>query len=257
MIRAAGVVLAFSLLVPAVAGTSNGRAPIGLTASPSRLMLTGSGSATIRLANTGSRPVVVDARRAAFALDLRGRPKIVKRSGPRAATSWLRLQPRRLVLRPGATASVTVAARVPRPVEPGDHDALVLLATRPLRAGGVAMRMRIGVVVVVRAPGRIVRRLELRRLRVLRGGRTRVLELLVVNHGNVTEHLGRRRLALTVAQPGHGIVKLRHSGRRMLPRTRGVVLFPYRGRLGGWATARVTIGQGSAVVTRRLFRIRL
>jgi hypothetical protein len=257
MIRAGGIVLACLLLVPAAAGTGSAPAPVALTASPSRLMLSGSRPAAIQLANTGDRPVVVDAQRAGFALDLRGRPRIVARSGPRVATSWLALRPRRLVLRPGATASLTVAARVPPHAAPGDHDALVLLTTRPQRAGGVAMRLRIGVVVVVRAPGRIVRRIELRRLRTLRLGKIRMLELLVVNRGNVGERLGRDRLALALFQRGRGVAKLRHSGRRLLPRTRGVVLFPYRGRLHGWMTARVALTLGAGETRQRSFRIRL
>ena len=257
MIRIAGIVLACSVLVPAAAGTSSTRSPVALTASPSRVMLAGTGRATIHIANAGSRPIAVDAQRAGFALDLRGRPRIVARSGPRAATSWLTVRPRRLVLRPGASASLTVAATLPPRVEPGDHDALVLLTTRPQRAAGVAVRMRIGIVVVVRAPGRIVRRLELRRLRVLRAGRGRTLELLVVNHGNVTERLGRGRIVIRLVHRGRSVAMLRHSSRQLLPRTRGVALFPYRGRVRGWVTARASVSWGSGRVQHRAFRLRL
>ena len=72
------------------------------------------------------------------------------RAGGRSAerARWLTVRPSRIGLAPGASASITVAARVPRRAEPGDHDALVLLTTRPRDAGGVAVRMRVGVVVV-------------------------------------------------------------------------------------------------------------
>ncbi len=119
MIRIAGIVLACSVLVPAAAGTSSTRSPVALTASPSRVMLAGTGRATIHIANAGSRPIAVDAQRAGFALDLRGRPRIVARSGPRAATSWLTVRPRRLVLRPGANASLTVACDAATPRRAG------------------------------------------------------------------------------------------------------------------------------------------
>lgn len=257
MIRAAGIVLACSMLVPAAAGTSSTRTPVGLTASPAHVTLAGPGRATVRVTNTGSRPVVVDAARAGFALDLRGRPRVVARGVPGAATPWLTLRPRRLVLRPRASASLTVASKLPRHVEPGDHDALVLLTTRPLRAARVAVRMRIGIVVVVRAPGRILHRIELHELRVRRASRARTLELLIVNRGNVTEELGRDRILLTLVRRGQAYARLRPAARELRPRTRGIMQFTYRGRLRGWVTARITVSSGGNGVTRRTFRIRL
>src|SRR5581483_4359423 len=104
--------------------------------------------------------------RAGFALSLRGRPRIARARGARSAAPWLKLRPSRFVLPAHTSATVVVSARIPRRAEPGDHDALVLLTTRPRAGARVAVRMRLGVLVVVRAPGRIVRRLELGRLRV-------------------------------------------------------------------------------------------
>lgn len=254
MIRVPGIVLACSALVLALAGTSAARPPIALTASPARVTLLGSGETAIQVRNTGSTPVVVDVARAGFRLDLRGRPRIVP---PGAADRWLRMRPRRLALAPGGLASLTVAARLPRRAEPGDHDALVLLTTRPRRAAGVAVRMRLGIVVVVRAPGRIVRRLELRGLRVRRAGRARMLELLVVNRGNVTELLRRGRVTLTLRRPGHAPWRLRPETRKLRPRTRGILEFRYRGGLRGWLTVQARVSAGNGVVARRTYRIRL
>ena len=132
-----------------------------------------------------------------FALDLRGAPKIVAQGARRAATSWLTLRPARFVLLAGATRAVALSARVPAGAEPGDHDALVLVTTRPVRRAA-ALRMRIGVVVVVRAPGRVVRRLTIGPLQAHRAHGPRVLELTVVNRGNVTETLSRGRLRLVL-----------------------------------------------------------
>jgi hypothetical protein len=257
MIRAAGIALASCVLVPAAAGTSTARPSIALTASPARVTLVGSGQASVRLSNRGSRPVVVDVARAGFALDLRGRPRIVARGGGRAAAGWLTLRPRRLVLASRASAKLTIAASVPRHSEPGDHDALVLLTTRPRLAGGVVVRMRVGVRVVVRAPGAILRRLELRELRVRQAGRARMLELLVVNRGNVTETLLRARVELTLRQAGRPPATLRPTTRELRPRTRGIVQFPYRGRLSGWVTAHVTVSLDRGPVSRRTYRLRL
>jgi hypothetical protein len=254
----ARAVLATILLVPATAGASGvARPPVALTATPAHVSLAGSARATIRVANTGVRPVVVDVARAGFSLDLRGHPRIVPRDGARAAVSWLSVRPRRFVLRPGRSREVIVTSRLPRRVEPGDHDALVLLTTRPWRRKGVAVRMRIGVVVVVRAPGRVVRRLELRTLRVQRVRRARTLELLVANRGNVTESLERGRVVVWLRR-GTTLERLRAEARELRPRTRGLVQLRYRGRLRGWVTARAVIAsQQGRRVTQRTFRIRL
>jgi hypothetical protein len=256
MIRAALAVLTCSLLVPAVAGTSPAKSPVSLTAWPARVTLSGPGRASVRLSNGGTRPVVVDAARAGFALDLRGRPRIATRHGPRDATSWITVRPHRLVLRAGTSATLTVTARLPRRAEPGDHDALVLLTSRSQRRAGVTVRMRIGIVVRVRAPGRVVRSLGLRQLRVGRLRHGRVLELVVVNRGNVTEVLSRGRLVTTVWQQGAPRARLRPAPRELRPRTTGIVQFPYGGRLRGWVTARASVAVGGRVVARS-FRVRL
>ena len=245
------------VLVPAQAGASTTRPPLGLTVTPARLALAGTGRASVRVTNPGRGAVVVDAGRAGFALDQRGRPRVVARADRRAAASWLTVLPRRFVLRAGASRWLTVSSQLPGHVEPGDHDALVLLTTRPWRAAGVAVRMRIGVLVVVRAPGRIVRAVAVRGLRLRRVGRARALELVVVNRGNVTETLDASRIRLSIQHGGAG-TSLRPEARELRPRTSGVVQFRYRGRLAGWVTARLglELGPGRPVVSRT-FRVKL
>ena len=251
------VLLTTALVVPASAGRTRIRRPIALTASPARVNLQGSGTATVRVTNAGHAPTVVVVRRAGFALDLRGRPRVV-RAGKRSAQSWIRVRPAGFALRAGASMTLTVSAKLPLHVEPGDHDALVLLTTRPARRARLAVRLRLGVVVGVRAPGRVVHALALHGLRVRRTGRLRTLQLLVANRGNVTEHLGRDRVSLSLGRAGRPAESLRPEPRDLLPRTRGVVLFRYRGRARGIASARATIlpeTDGSAV--SRKYRIRL
>jgi hypothetical protein len=257
MIRAAALVLAAVVLVPAPAGAGTARPRLALTANPAHVSLAGPGRATVRVANPGRSAVLVDIARAGFSLDLRGRPRVVARSGPRAAATWLTVRPVRLVLPAGASRTLTVAARLPARVEPGDHDALVLLTTRPRRGAGVAVRMRIGVVVVVRAPGRVVRRLELRGLRARRVRGTRIVELVVVNRGNVTETISSGRVRLFLRR-GPRRVTLRAEGRDLRPRTTGLVQFRYRGSLGGWVAARVEIAAGpGGRPARRTFHVKL
>jgi hypothetical protein len=240
MSRLACVLITAVLVVPASAGATTARRSIALTASPAHVSLQGSGYATVRVTNSGRRLVVVDVRRAGFALDLRGRPRIVA-SGKRAAISWVRVRPSHVALRAGASASLTVAAKVPAGAEPGDHDALVLLTTRPRRDAGVAVRMRIGVVVAVRAPGQLLHKLVLRGLRVRRHGRLRTLELLVANRGNVTEPIRRKRVSLSIRRAGRVVARLRPEPRDLLPWSRGLLVFRYRGRVHGTVSALATV----------------
>jgi hypothetical protein len=242
-----------SALLAAAAPASGARPPVALTATPANVRLTGSGLAAITVANPGRAAVVVDVTRAGFSLDLRGRPRILAAAGSRGARSWLSLRPRRLALGAGESASLLITARLPAGAEPGDHDALVLLTTRSQAASGVGVRMRVGVVVVVRAPGAIVHRLALQQLTVRRLGDARMLELLLVNRGNVTEPVGRGRLELVFMRGRRVEARLSPGPRELRPRSRGLVQVVYRGRLRGRVTVQARIGS----IVRRTFRIRL
>jgi hypothetical protein len=222
------------------------------------VVLAGSGRTTLHVTNSGTTRVAVDVFRAGFALDLRGRPRIVWSGNARSAASWLTLQPTHFTVGPRATASLVVTAKVPRGAEPGDHDALALLATRPLANGRVAVRLRLGVVVAVRVPGTIVRRLELGALNVARSDRATELELTVVNSGNVTESLRGARVVLSKPRKNHTVAAASASSRDVRPGTRGVIAFRYRRTLHGWLTARVVIppNEGRRRL-QRTYRIRL
>jgi hypothetical protein len=153
---------------------------------------------------------------------------------------------------------VTIASKPPPRVEPGDHDALLLFTTRRRMQDGVGVRMRMGVVVVVRAPGAVVRRLELGGMRVTRRGAVRVLELAVRNRGNVTEALARSQATLSLFQHGRRIGRLRPEARQLRPHTRGYLVFRYRGRARGSVVARVEVmPQGVGRSLRRAFPLRV
>ncbi len=257
MIRTAILALTALVLVPASAGAGTTRPPVALSATPARISLAGSAGAAIRVTNPGREAVVVDATRAGFGLDLRGRPRVVSGTSRRAATAWLSVRPTRFVLAARASATVAVSARVPPRAEPGDHEALVLLTTRPsARRPGLAVRMRLGVVVVVRAPGRVARSLRLGGLRVRRAGGARLLELWVANAGNVTETLWRGRVRLLVARPG-GSARILAAPRELRPRTSGLVQTVYRGPLRGRVRVRAELVDPAGRILRRTFRIRL
>ncbi len=228
-----------ALVLVASASAEATRPPVALVASPARVALRGAASATVQVTNTGTRAVVVGAAPGTFALDLRGRPRVLARRAP-----WLTVRPKRLALGPGATAALKVSSRPPRRAEPGDHPGLVLLTTRPVARAGLAVRMRLGVVVVVRVPGRIVHRLGAVRLRVRRAGRTRLLDVLLANRGNVTETIGPRCTALTLRRGRRILARLHPVRRNLLPHATGLVEFRYRGAARGRVTAHVVARPG-------------
>jgi hypothetical protein len=247
-------------LAPASAGASVARPPLSLVASPSRVILVGKAREIIRINHSGGGRVIVDVTRAGFALDLRGRPRIIAgRAGSRPAASWLRIRPRRLAIAPGGDALFTVSSFPPRQAEPGDHQALVLLTTRPQPRRGLAVRMRLGIVIVVRVPGRIVRRLVPLALRVRRLPRARLLELTVANRGNITELLDRGCVLITLRRRNRVLARLRLVQRRLLPGTRGIAELRYRGRARGRVLALVepALRQPCPRGPRRAFPIRL
>jgi hypothetical protein len=114
-----------------------------------------------------------------------------------------------------------------------------------------------GVVVVVRVPGTIRRRLELRAVRVAGGGRVQELELVVANLGNVTESFLRKSSVVSLHRGGRRIARLTAETRTLRPGTMGVLRFRYARRLAGAAIARVDVTTESGRVIRRTLRIRL
>jgi hypothetical protein len=139
-----------------------------------------------------------------------------------------------VLLRAGADATVTLRAGL-RGGAPGDHRLVLLLVGRPLDRGGVAVRLRVGVPVRVRMPGRIVRRLDIRGLRVRRHKRERVLLVAVANAGNVTEQL-RGLVTVTISRRGRVVSRLRpRHPRELFPARRTVLALPYTGRVAAWS----------------------
>ncbi len=232
--------LAALVLVTAAAsipGAAAGRG-IGLSASPLRLRLKGASTGAVVVRNPGHRTLLVDVSRAGFARSLRGKPRVRPAHG---SASWLWMRPKRIRIAPGAKGILHVRAAPPRHAAPGDHPALVLLTTRPLGVKHVRVRLRVGVIVDLRVHGRIVRSLDARALTVRRSGALRLLELRLVNRGNVTERLAGDGLRISLLRDGRKLVTLRPRNRELLPHSAGIAVFAYRGRLRGAVVARVEL----------------
>ena len=239
-----GALLAVAILSPA---------NVTLTASPTRVALSGAGRQVVQMAAAGARlPVEVSVR--GYTLDLHGRPRIAPAS--RRPVPWLSVSPRHLTVGRRA-AGITVRAVPPRGARPGDHLALVLLTASATSRRGVVTRMRIGVVVRLRVPGRFPRRIELRRLTVRRAGRARLLELTLANTGAALESIGRRELTVTLRAGGRVLARLRPAPRDLLPHSRGLVALRYGGRARGKVVARVELEHPGVRRASRLFRLRL
>jgi len=174
----------------------------------------------------------------------------------RGVAKWLRTWPKRIRLAPGGRGVLRVRA-VPSPrTAPGDYPALVLLTTRPLGVRHVRVRLRVGVIVDLRVRGRIVRRLDARALTVRRSEARRLLELRLVNRGNVAEQLAGDGLRLSLLRDGRKLVSLRPRSRELLPHSVGIAVFPYRGRLRGTVVARVEL-RSPVEGPARSFHVRL
>jgi len=251
-VRRALIAVVLGAAAASIPGAAAGRG-IGLSASPLRVTLRGASASKVTVRNPGRRTLLVDVSRAGFTRSLRGKPRV---RPARGAATWLRLSPRRFRLAPGAKASLHVVAVPSRRAAPGDHPALAVLTTRPLGVKHVRVRMRLGVIVVLRVRGRIVRRLDARALAVRRRGSMRRLELRLVNRGNVTERLGGDGLRLILLRGGRRLATLRPASCELLPHSTGIAVFAYRGRLRGDVLARIDLPR-RVRGRRRSFRIRL
>lgn len=232
-------ILAMALIPSAAAGGNPAAAPAAaLGVSPLRVELTGASPASITVRNPASLPIVVTASRAGFARTLHGKPRIKAARGP---AGWLRTRPHRLRLAPHATATFMLTAKPPESARPGDHPALLLLATRPPANKTVHVLLRVGVVVLVRVAGTVVHRLEPEALSVRGHGARRLFSLRLANRGNVAERMRGSRLELVLSRHGKRLATLRSRLVDLLPHSAGIAVFPYHGPARGRLRAAVVL----------------
>jgi hypothetical protein len=253
----AATLAALALAAPAVeARAARAPASLSIAAWPARVVVGAPGRTTIHVDNPGADRVVVDAAPAGYVLDVRGRPRV---RPVRASRAWLVVRPRHLTVAAGAAATLSVAVLRPRAARPGDHAFVVLLTTRLPSGRKVLAHLRIGVVVVARVPGPLVRRLSLGAIRVRRLGRAHVLEIAVANRGDVDEWLGRQRLSVRLLRHARPVATIQSVPRRVLARTRGLLQVRCPRSLHGPFMAIVTLRQPSGAVAQvtRTVRLRL
>jgi hypothetical protein len=222
-----------------------------LSVSPSHVELTPGARRTIAIDAGSARSLAIGARVAGLTLDVHGRPRLVR---PGDAAPWVHLSASTLRTVHGR-AQLTILVRRVAHDAAGDHTAVVLLTATQPGTTGVLVRLRVGLVVSVRVPGKVVHRLALAgHATVLR--RRRTIELVLANRGNVTEHVDGSRLSLILTRGGKTIAVLRPQRREFLPRSQGIVVFGYAARLRGTVVARFGLWQSSVLTVRR-YRLRL
>jgi hypothetical protein len=205
---------------------------ISLAVGPARATLIAPAAKALDVSNTGTAGIVVGVEN--------------------ARTPWLQIRPRRLVLAPGSHRRLTVRARTDTRAGPGDHELMLMLVARPLQHARITVRLRVGVRLRVRMPGRLERHIVVRGVRARKTGHGRVLLVALANAGNVTEPL-RGRLTVTLLRHGRLLSRLRYSGsREVFPGARAVVSLPYRGGVRGAVDAVVRAGR-----VQRRYRLRL
>ncbi|HEV7641191.1 MAG TPA: hypothetical protein VGO39_10035, partial [Gaiellaceae bacterium] len=112
--------------------------------------------------------------------------------------------------------------------------------------------------VAVRVSGRSIRRVEVLRARARRtplGGR--LVTVTIANRGDRIESIGGSALELSLAQRGRVLARLRGIRRKVLPRTRAVVMFHVPARIRGDVVAFVTVRGPGGNATARRFPLRL
>lgn len=198
--------------------------PVSLAVSPPRLVVAAAETRSVRVTNLGAVPATVEASTSGYAVALRGRPFVVPGRPP------LVLRPARFAILPGRTVTLAVSAPAAGG-EPGDRPALVLLTARGARRG-VAIDVRVGVLVLIRSPGRVLHRLAATGLRV----RGHTLELALRNRGTVSERI---TLRVRLYRGARLVGVARASPRELLPHSRGICVLRYPRRLHGRVAARV------------------
>ena len=242
-------------------------APITLSATPTIVTLLGASRGSIHVTNPSGRAITIDVSLGNYDITSTGHVVIDPKEPPnRAAEAWLTASPHVLRLAPNAGADVAVTSHPPKNAEPGDHHALVLLTARTQETGQVGVRTRIGVGVLVRMPGDIVRRVAVESLGVEPA--TRTIHVRLANRGNVNERLAPGQITLALQRSGRTITVLRTRPVDLLAASSQTIDVAYGRNVSGAATIVVHVrptaarvdGPGMTVTAEeavRTFRVRL
>lgn len=222
---------------------------VSISVSPSNLIIPAGQVGTLTLTNPGSEASTYDLAAGNYALTANGRVQIDPRQTPgRSAKDWITITPGSVTVPAQGSTTIRVATRRVAVATPGDHQALVLITSRAdTGGGGVGVRTRVGIGVVVRVPGRYVRRLSVNKPVVVRRGGSRVVQVRITNRGNINERFNKGQVRVTLRNGARRSVVIARA-QNILPGTYGIFSMPYTGPLTGPVQATAVVRPGSPAV---------
>jgi hypothetical protein len=177
-----------------------------LTVSPARLAIgqrdIGS-TQQITLINRGQASLDITVQKRNFTVGADGAIKY-QDDAPYAASSWVSVSPKQVVLKPGKAQVFTATVKAPKAHEPGDHQmALVFMVPAGKSAGNIRVNRGVGLPVYITAPGAVVDSVSLSGLAApgFASGGSVPITATVTNQGTV-HHDFRQPSPLTVTGAG-------------------------------------------------------
>ena len=240
-------VLGTALAAVAVAASSAWG--ISVSVAPSHLVIPAGQTQDLTISNPGSDPVTFDLSTGNYVLSANGQVQIDPKQPPaRSAKDWIRLSPSTVTIDGQQSATIHVATKRVSSAAPGDHQALVFITSRATSTpGSVGVQTRLGIGVVVRVPGTLIRRLRVNKPTVATRGGVRVLQVRITNAGNINERFEKGQVRVTL-RTGAAKTVLIAKPQNVLPGTYGIFSLPYRGKLTGTVKATATVRPGSPQV---------
>lgn len=157
----------------------------------------------VTLINRGQEPLPVTVQKRNFTVASDGSLRYQK-NAPYAASSWVSVNPKRVVIAPGKAEVVTATVQAPKVYEPGDHHmALVFVVPSTKSGNNIKINRGVGLPVYITAPGDVSDAVSLSGLaapKFTRGGSVPITAT-VTNTGTV-HHDFRKPAALTVTGAG-------------------------------------------------------
>ena len=242
-------VLAGALVVAGAIGAlgvpqAGDAAGTSVTLGSSRMSVVAGGSTRLVLTNPSRAAQTYSVTFGNYVITRAGRVQVDPAVAPeRSARDWLSARPDRLTLGPGETGGVEIEARAAPIAAPGDHHAVVLISgdadEKPHR--GIAFRTQVGVSILVRVPGVVVRQVRLGSPRLTRHNGRRGISVAVENRGNLTERFPRGRIRISLRRHGKVVTRYLAPKRTILPGTSAVVTMPVPRGLRGPFSARAVV----------------
>lgn len=133
-----------------------------LTISPLKFELEAKKGETVikevTLSNSSGSKVSIKAGAKDFvAAGEEGKPRFVsEEQSPWSMSRWIKARPARFELQPGERRKIRVIIKVPKDAEPGGHYAAALFSSTPSKGGQTGVVARLGSLILLRVPGKIV-----------------------------------------------------------------------------------------------------